>query len=488
MNMRGSIKKAFLVIALWGVAFGFNATAYAISGGGIDLKKVGNNYGIVAQIQDKTGKILTGTMFIVDNSNSLARDAASSGNFLRPFATIDYAIGRASATTSNTNSPAANNGNLILVLSGHTNTAMSSADEIDVDLAGLTIWGAGSGSDRPTLTYTVAAGELTVGANSVTIGNIRFVSSVTAVLKAINVEDGVHYTKIINCEFGVDSTGTDEFNAAIYFENDNTGALIEGNTIDMGLGGAVQAIHMDADTAFMAIRNNVIRGDYSTANVSGDTTLSTNILIEDNLFENGIGGNLNAQPVIELLTATTGTIRNNDMVCDVASPNDAVVADTCLYFGNRYSETIAVNSIEMPLVGQGYIQVAVKNAALDDTDNLFDIDAGSVIVYALYATCEVDGTASPVVSLLLDADDLVNVVLATGIDIAAVNVADTITITGGALAINATGADTAIMLPVIMKAGVIESVLDSGSSGSGVLKWHCVWAPLDSGATVTDAT
>jgi hypothetical protein len=255
----------------------------------------------------------------------------------------------------------------------------------------------------------------------------------------------------------------------------------------MGIGNAVAAIHMDADTALGTIRKNVIRGDYSTANIVGDTTLSTNILIEDNLLVNGVGGNLNAQPVIELLTGTTGVIRNNDYACDVASPNDAVVADTCMHFGNKYSETINGNSIDTPLVGQSYIQVAVKNAAPDDTDDLFDINTGSVIVYALYATCEVDGDQSPVISLLLDADDTADVVLATGIDLATVNAADTITITDGALAINATGVDTAVMLPIVVKAGVIESVKDSGTSGAGVYKWHCVWAPLDNGATVTDA-
>ncbi len=470
---------------LWG-GLTINNTAFAISGGGIDLGKRGNNYGIVAQIEAESGKIFTGMLFVVDSSSTLDRDVASSGNFASPFSTINYAIDRAGARTANAN-PAANSGSLILVLPGHAET-ITTADQIDADLAGLTIWGVGSGSDRPTLTYTVAAGQFTVGASSVTIGNIRFISSVTAVLIGINIEDGVDYTQIINCEFGVDSTGTDEFNATIYFVNDHTGSLIEGNTIDMGLGGAVQAIHMDADTAFTTIRNNVIRGDYSTANISGDTTLSTNILIENNLLENGIGGNLGTEPVIELLTATTGTIRNNDMVCDVASPNDAVVADTCLYFGNRYSETIAGNSTDMPLIGQSYIQVAVKNQAIDDADDLFDVNTGSVIVYALYATCEVDGTGSPVISLLLDVDTGTDVVLATGIDIAAVNVDDTLTITNGAIAINDAGADTAIMLPMIMKAGVIESVKDSGTSGNAVLKWHCVWAPIDNGATVTDAT
>ncbi len=418
-----------------------------------------------------------GNVFFVDSGHASASDNSSSGMKRKPFATLDYAIGRCTAS----------NDDLIVLLAGHAEN-ITAADAIDADVAGITILGVGNGSNMPTITHTVAAGEVTIGAANVTIENVRFNASVTATLKGINVEDGVHYTTIKNCVFGVDAETTDEFNATIYFENDNTGAVIEGNVIDMGIAGAVAGVHADADTDRLTIRNNVIRGDYSTANIVGDTTLSTNILIENNLLENGIGGNLNAQPVIELLTATTGTIRNNEMVCNVASPNDAVVADTCLYFDNSYSETINGNSTDAPLAGQSYVQVAVKNQALDDTDDLFDVNTGSVIVYALYATCEVDGDQSPVVSLLLDADDAVNVVLATGIDIAAVNTDDTITITGGAIAINNAGADTAIMLPMVMKAGVIESVLDSGTSGAAVLKWHCVWAPLDSGATVTDAT
>lgn len=487
MNIKKKIARSFLALVLWaGMALGVSSTAFAISGGGIDLSKRGNKYGIVTQIEAETGRIFTGMLFVVDSSSTLDRDVASSGNFRRPFSTIDYAIGRASARTANAH-PAANSGSLILVLPGHTET-ITTADQIDADLAGITIWGVGSGADRPTLTYTAVAGEFTVGANNVTVGNIRFLSSFPDVLKAVNVESSIFDAQIINCWFGVDNSGTDEFTDCVNFESTNTRFIIEGNTMDMGLGNALAGVHVDAVCAYGIIRNNVIRGDYSTANIVGDTTLSTNILIEDNLLENGIGGNLNAQPCIELLTGTTGTIRNNDLVCDESSPNDAIVADTCLYFGNRYTETIAGNSTDIPLIGQSYIQVAVKNQALDDADDLFDVNTGSVIVYALYATCEVDGTASPTVSLLLDADTGSDVVLATGIDIAAVNVDDTITITNGAIAINVNGAATAVMLPMVMKAGVIETILDSGSSGAGVLKWHCVWAPLDNGATVSEAS
>lgn len=444
-------------------------------GAGIDLSKGAKYSGIISAITMETGRVFTGMMYVVDSGHARSNDNTSAGNFDTPFDTINYAFDRVTA----------DNSDLILVLAGHTKAAMASADEIDHDVAGVTVWGIGNGSDRPTLTYTAVAGEYTIGANNAIVGNIRFLSSFPDVLKAINIEATVTDAKILNCWFGVDNTGTDEFAECIDLASTNTRTLIANNTFDMGIGNAVQAINLDAVCAYVTIRDNVIRGDYSTANISGDTTLSTNILIEGNLLVNGVGGNLNAQPCIELLTATTGTIRNNDLVCDESGPNAAVVADTCLYFGNRYSETIAGNSTDIPLIGQSYVQVAIKNQAADDGDDLFDVTGGSVIVYALYATCEFDGTQSPVLSLLLDA--AVDVVLATGTDTAAVNVDDTITITNGALIINNAGADTAVMLPMVVKTGVIETIKDTGTQGDGVLKWHCVWAPLDNGATVADA-
>lgn len=134
----------------------------------------------------------------------------------------------------------------------------------------------------------------------------------------------------------------------------------------------------------------------------------------------------------------------------------------------------------------GTVAVAIKNQAVDDSDDLFDVE-GTVFVFALYATCEVDGDESPVISLLLDADDGVNIVLATGIDIAAINTDDTLQPTGTALAINDAGAAVISNPAFVCKPGVIESVKDSGTSGAAVLKWHCVWAPLTSGATVAAA-
>lgn len=244
----------------------------------------------------------------------------------RFFSTIDAAVAECTA----------NAGDTIFVLPGHSETF--TATDLTLDVAGVSVIGLGQGSDMPNILFNHAAAEISVAADNVRIENMRFTSDITAVAIGIEIEDGVNYATVRGCVFDVNAAGTDEFNAAIHMVNNNTGCVIEGNTIDMGAAGAVAGIHMDADTAKTVIRGNIIRGDYSTANIAGDTTLSTNVLIEDNILVNGVGGDLNAQPTIELLTGTTGVIKGNLSVCNVATLAAHIVADTCLCSANERTE------------------------------------------------------------------------------------------------------------------------------------------------------
>lgn len=269
-----------------------------------------------------------GTVRFVSSTHAQAADNANHGDYEFPYATLDFAVGQCDA------------GDLIYVMPGHAED-LAAADAVDVDVAGVTIIGLGSGSRRPTFTFTNAAGEFVIGADNVSVGGLVFNASVTTTLLGISIEDGVDYAHIKDCQFGVDAAGTDEFNATIHLLNNNTGCIIEDNIIDMGIAAAVAGIHLDADTAKTQIKNNIIRGDFSTANIVGDTALSTNVLIEGNLLVNGVGGNLNAQPGIELLTGTTGIIRDNDIVCNLATKAASIVADTCLLFRNEYNEDIS---------------------------------------------------------------------------------------------------------------------------------------------------
>ena len=282
-----------------------------------------------------------GKVFWVNNSTvlpdlGLAGSDGNEGSYLKPFSTIDYAIGKCKA----------NRGDVIYAMPGHSET-VSAASGVDFDVAGVRLIGLGHGSKQARFNYTAAAATVAVGADDVVVENMNFRANNDSTALGLVIEDGTDYTVVRNCTFDVTTSGTDEFDASIQLVNNNTGCIIEECTIDMGIANAVAGILMDADTAKTTIRNNVIRGDFSTANIVGDTTLSTNVDIKGNLLENGIGGNLNAQPGIELLTGTTGTIRDNYIVCNVAAAVNSIVADTCLKFQNKYNETIATTGINL---------------------------------------------------------------------------------------------------------------------------------------------
>lgn len=277
--------------------------------------------GKVFWVGNATGALLEGAVVGSDGNR---------GDMLHPFATIQKAIG----------STVANRGDIIVVGPGHVEN-LTASNVIALNKGGVALLGLGMGSLRPKLQFDHASALVTVSADNVTIMNMNFRASVTAVVNAISVSDGVDDVAILNNVFDVDAEGTDEFNDAIQLNDASNRALIEGNTIDMGIAGAVSAIAMVKDTDRTVIRKNVIRGDYSTANIRGATTLSTRLLIEDNLLENGIGGNLGTEPAIELVTGSTGTIRRNDIVCNLATKAASVVADTCLLFENYYNEDIS---------------------------------------------------------------------------------------------------------------------------------------------------
>lgn len=276
-----------------------------------------------------------GKVFFVNGSTVLADGGVTGsdgnkGTYQQPFATIDFAVSKCTA----------NRGDVIYVMPGHVET-IDAASALDLDVAGIRLIGLGHGTKQARLDFTAAAGTVAVGADDVIIENMNFHANVDSVALGLVIEDGVDHCVVRDCSFDVETSGTDEFDIAIQMVNNNTGTLIENCTFDMGIADAIAAIKMDADTDKTTIRNCVIRGDYSTANINGDTTLSTNVDINGNLLENGIGGDLNAQPGIELLTGTTGTIRNNYIVCNLATKAASVVADTCLLFENYYNEDIS---------------------------------------------------------------------------------------------------------------------------------------------------
>ena len=117
----------------------------------------------------------TGSMFFVDSTTG---SNSYSGTKLRPFSTIDYAIGRCTA----------DKGDVIIAMPGHEET-LTAAAQLVFDVAGVTLVGIGTGSLRPTVIQdTATTADVDITAANVTIRNILFSASFADVAASIDLD------------------------------------------------------------------------------------------------------------------------------------------------------------------------------------------------------------------------------------------------------------------------------------------------------------
>ena len=105
-----------------------------------------------------------GSVIHVDSGHGQANNNNSGKKPGQPLATLDAAIGKATA----------NNGDVILISEGHSETSTAAGD-LPLDVAGVTIIGLGRGDDRPTFLLDAATTcDIDVTAADVKIVNCRF--------------------------------------------------------------------------------------------------------------------------------------------------------------------------------------------------------------------------------------------------------------------------------------------------------------------------
>jgi hypothetical protein len=225
----------------------------------------------------------------------------------------------------------------IVVMQGHVETIIAS---LVVNVDGVSIVGVGRGDKMPQIKYNLAAAEISVTADNVLFYGLRLTADVPDVLVGIEIEDAVIGCTVSGCKFDVVTTGTDEFAVCIRTNDATNFAIIEDCEGDMGLGNAVAAVSFTKDTDGSIVRRCYFQGDYSTAVIEGITTLSTKLLIEDNLLINGAIDALNTEPAIELVTASSGVVRRNDIACNLATMLASVAADGVVLFQNFYNEDV----------------------------------------------------------------------------------------------------------------------------------------------------
>ena len=275
-----------------------------------------------------------GEVFWVNNSSVLAKGGVggsngNDGSYRRPFKTIDYAIGKC----------AANRGDIIYVMPGHSETVSTvsgSTAAVDIDVAGVSIIGLGSGSKQARFDFTNANGAVTVGANDVSIINMNFHANVPSVLIGLTATTLMTNLEVKDCLFDVETTVTDAFVVAIQFAVGNSNFLIENSYFDAGLQAlATHAIYLVGATAGGIIRNNLITGDYTTACIGGLTTASTEIYILGNYLCNGGSANVNTVATLSMVAASTGAVIGNHSNCNVATGVLQFVS-TGMFFGDNW--------------------------------------------------------------------------------------------------------------------------------------------------------
>jgi len=258
------------------------------------------------------------SVFYVDSGSGADSPGNYGTTYLKPFATIDFAVSQCTADS----------GDIIFVMPGH-NEGIIADSAIDLDVAGISVIGLGNGENRPTIDFDHADATFVVGADDILIENMIFRVSANAVTVGVEVEDGVDSVTVRGCKFGAAETATDEFAISLQLNDASNRALIENNHFDGGEQAAATAIGLTKDTDLTIIRNNWFTGTFTTAPVTGATTASTNLLITDNHF-----WTVGTADTFNLVAASTGIVSRNVIVMNAASAAAALDIGNCVGFDN----------------------------------------------------------------------------------------------------------------------------------------------------------
>jgi hypothetical protein len=115
----------------------------------------------------------TGSYFFVDSTTGSNGNSGETPT--TALATIDSAVGKCTA----------NKGDVIVVMPGHTET-ITTAGGLDLDVAGITVVGLGTGTLMPKVKHDAAAADVDVDAANITVRNIKFVASFADVAISID--------------------------------------------------------------------------------------------------------------------------------------------------------------------------------------------------------------------------------------------------------------------------------------------------------------
>jgi len=257
------------------------------------------------------GNIGTGNIYYVDSA--VGSDSYDGLLPEHAFATIDAAID--ACTTDN--------GDIIYVMQGHSETKSATGALLTADIAGVTIRGLGIGDNRPKLTLSHTGAKIDITADNVRFSNFYIdATGVDSVNTPLNVS-GVGC--IIDNIFGYmadDDGQADIFITVGIADGDANDLIISDCRFVSPIAGAASAITFAKDMKNVVLNNLNIYGDFSTSaiEIPAGGNACKNVVIANSFIYS-----LNAdEPAIEVNgTSCTGAIIN----CILISDAEATIVD-----------------------------------------------------------------------------------------------------------------------------------------------------------------
>lgn len=245
----------------------------------------------------------TGDVFYVDSGANSSADTAGHGKTPTvAFATVDFAIGEATA----------NQGDVIILMAGHAE-AVPNATTFLMDKAGISVVGLGIGSLRPTFTFSATGSSVVFSTADCAIENCIFVAATAD--NTIGVDFAATDCQLSDCEFRQGSSI--ETLAAVDIggsgANAADGAIVRGCHFTSTTVGSASAILISQVTDRILIQDCWIYGQYAEACIDS-SSVHTLCRVENCTLTNLT----TAQHGLQFDTTATGTLVGVNVATDIA--------------------------------------------------------------------------------------------------------------------------------------------------------------------------
>jgi len=248
---------------------------------------------------DKALNLGTGKTYYVDSGLSAAGLGTSWESALT---TVDAAINKCTAS----------NGDVIMVAPGHAES-FTAANGFDLDVAGVTIYMLGEGSNAPTFTFADTDATIAIGAAGCKIVGGRYLAGISEVVTGISIEAGGDDVTLDSLIFPEPGTSTFEFDKAIVLASGADRVTIQ-NCISYSCDATGATDWLDMTTGVnngTRILYNTIIGEYSQAPIYSDKADLETFIIGNNITNMTTG-----QFAIEFSAAATGMCLSNALYTD----------------------------------------------------------------------------------------------------------------------------------------------------------------------------